>query len=86
MLKHIYLHGHLKEIYSAPLSLEVSSVAEALRGMCVQIPGFREAIREGQYKVCINTPKTLYATKTFSNCSFPFSYVFLPCPIPSLIR
>jgi len=55
MLREVVLHGKLKDLYADPIHLDVISVAEALRGLN-QIKGFRAALREGSYKVCLGEP------------------------------
>lgn len=53
MLRDVYLYGDLKE-YGEHFALDVASVQEAVRALCVQINGIREKIRAGEYHVYID--------------------------------
>lgn len=49
-LKKIVLHGYLKE-FGVSFDLDVSTPAEAVRALRVQIKGFEAAIRKGEFRV-----------------------------------
>ncbi|HDL4123696.1 TPA: tail assembly protein, partial [Mannheimia haemolytica] len=48
----IKFYGNLKK-FGSEFSLEVKDTAEAIRALCTQISGLREALRDGVYKVRI---------------------------------
>lgn len=43
-MKKVMLHGWLGKKFGHVFTLEVSSAAEAVRALCVQVPGFRKAM------------------------------------------
>jgi predicted phage tail protein len=51
MLRTIVLHGSLAAQFGSSFDLEVKSPAEAIRALIIQIKGFRQAFREGHYRV-----------------------------------
>lgn len=55
MLRTIKLHGELGEQFSPSYNLAVETPAEAVRALCVQLPGFERALRDGEW-VCIRGP------------------------------
>ena len=46
----IVLHGALAR-FGAPVALDVTSAAEAIRALCAQLPGFRQQLQQGQYRL-----------------------------------
>lgn len=46
----VYLHGKLAE-FGESFEMEVYDIAEAIRGLCSQLPDFRMMLREGYYRV-----------------------------------
>ncbi len=50
-MRTIVLHGDLAERFGASFDLDVKSPVEAVRALIVQIKGFRQAFREGHYRV-----------------------------------
>lgn len=50
MLRTVVLHGALAQ-FGASFDLDVKSPVEAIRALIVQIRGFRQALREGHYRV-----------------------------------
>ncbi len=50
----IHLHGHLSQ-YGSGFRLSVNSVGEAVRAIGVQIAGFLEALKEGEYRVILGS-------------------------------
>ncbi len=46
----IVLHGGLAQ-FGGPFSLSVASPAEAIRALCIQIKGFRDALKTGHYRL-----------------------------------
>lgn len=51
MLRTVVLHGALAARFGATFELEVTSPAEALRALMLQIRGFRQAFRDGDYRI-----------------------------------
>jgi predicted phage tail protein len=51
MLRTIVLHGALGAEFGPSFRLDVVSAAEAVRALCLQIRGFRNALRRGHYRV-----------------------------------
>ena len=50
MLRKIVLHGSLEE-YGKEFNLDISTPAEAVRALCCQIKGLKDAIRMGEFRV-----------------------------------
>lgn len=46
-----HLHGSLKARFGGPFSLAVRDTAEAVRALCAQLTGFRDALTQGQWQV-----------------------------------
>ena len=51
MLRTVVLHGALAARFGSSFELDIKSPAEALRALMLQIKGFRQAFREGNYRV-----------------------------------
>lgn len=51
MLRTVVLHGALGTQFGAAFQLDVKSPAEAVRALIVQVKGFRQAFRQGHYRV-----------------------------------
>jgi predicted phage tail protein len=51
MLRKIVLHGRLGKRFGRSFKLDVESPAEALRALILQLRGFREHLREGNYRI-----------------------------------
>ncbi|MGR4927265.1 hypothetical protein ACIPUD_10710 [Bradyrhizobium sp. CAR08] len=51
MLRAVVLHGALASRFGKTFELDVKSPAEAIRALIVQIRGFRQALREGDYHI-----------------------------------
>jgi predicted phage tail protein len=51
MLRTVVLHGALGAQFGASFDLDVKSPVEAIRALIVQVKGFRQALREGHYRV-----------------------------------
>ncbi|MGI0119680.1 hypothetical protein [Zooshikella sp. RANM57] len=51
MLRKIKLHGFLADKFGTEFMLDVSTVSECIRALSLQIKGFEEAIKGGQYRV-----------------------------------
>jgi len=49
----VTLHGNLKARFGGPFSLAVMTPAECVRALCSQIPEFRNALAEGEYRVLV---------------------------------
>lgn len=47
----VILHGNLKARFGGPFSLAVMTPAECVRALCSQLPGFREVLADGEYRV-----------------------------------
>jgi predicted phage tail protein len=50
-MRTIVLHGRLAALFGPSFDLDVRSPAEAVRALIVQIRGFRQALREGHYRI-----------------------------------
>lgn len=50
MLTKVHLHGHLAQ-FGGPYELDVQHAPEAARALCMQVDGFRDALKEGSYKI-----------------------------------
>lgn len=46
----VFLHGKLAK-FGDRFDMQVFDIAEAIRGLCAQLPGFREALEQGYYRV-----------------------------------
>lgn len=51
MLRRVHLHGALKKIHDGPIEVVADTVAEAIRLVSLQLPGFRPNAREGRKRV-----------------------------------
>lgn len=54
-MRDVYLHGSLRQ-FGRHFRLAVTTPAEAVRALCIQIKGLRAAIREGVYRVVVGAP------------------------------
>lgn len=52
MLRQIKLYGNLAERYGSEFNLAVETPAEAIRALCVQLRGFEQDVRAGEF-VCV---------------------------------
>lgn len=52
MLRTIHLHGSLAKTFGDSFKLDVLTPAEAVRALCIQLKGFMEAIKAGEWR-CI---------------------------------
>lgn len=50
-MKKVFLHGYLGEKFGKEFCLDVQNPPEAIRALSVQIPGFEQTIREGEWHV-----------------------------------
>lgn len=50
-MKTLHLYGYMKDKYGGSFDLDVSTPAEAVRALSVQLPGFGEDIRQGNWHV-----------------------------------
>lgn len=50
-MKTLNLYGSLQEKYPGEFKMEVSTPAEAIRAMCIQLPGFEEEIKAGNWRL-----------------------------------
>lgn len=51
MLRTVVLHGALASQFGPSFVLDVKSPAEAMRALILQLSGFRQALRQGEYRV-----------------------------------
>lgn len=51
MIRTIHLHGDLGQHFQNQIRMDVASCAEAIRALCTMLPGFREHIQCGAYRV-----------------------------------
>lgn len=75
-MREIRLHGRLGEVCGAVHRLEVDSIHEAIRAMCVRRPAFADLLNDSQYRVLVgeiavgpDDIKTLHADEQ------PFTFV-----------
>lgn len=54
--RRVYLHGSLRR-FGKTFDLAITSPADAVRALALQIPGFRAALRDGYYRVVTGAPK-----------------------------
>lgn len=54
-MRDVYLHGSLRQ-FGKHFRLAVTTPAEAVRALCIQIKGLRAAIRDGFYRVIVGAP------------------------------
>ena len=57
MLRKIKLYGYLKEKYGDEYLLAVDTPAEAVRALGIQLPGFKDLVRKGEFHVLIGDKK-----------------------------
>lgn len=50
-MKSFHLYGSLEKEFGGPFNVDVVTPAEAIRALCVQLPGFEAAIRKGNWRV-----------------------------------
>lgn len=50
-MNEVHLHGRLKEEFGGPFQLEIRDAKEAIRALGIQIPGFIQAIQNGDWRV-----------------------------------
>lgn len=50
-MRTLHLHGPLKARFGESFLLDIATPAEAVRALCVQLPGFESAIRAGDWHV-----------------------------------
>lgn len=53
MIREVNLHGVLAERYGREFRLDVMSVTEAVRALCVQLRGFRNTVARGEFQVLV---------------------------------
>lgn len=57
MLRTVHLHGRLSERFAPSYELDCASPAEAMRALLFQVPGFRDELKEGEYRICVVHPE-----------------------------
>lgn len=50
-MKSFHLYGSLEKDFGGPFNVDVATPAEAIRALCVQLPGFEAAVRKGNWRV-----------------------------------
>lgn len=50
-MKTLYLYGSLRNTFGESFKMDVATPAEAIRGMCIQLPGFEAAIKAGNWRM-----------------------------------
>lgn len=50
-MKTLNLYGSMQEKYPGVFKMEVATPAEAIRAMCIQIPGFEDDIKAGNWRL-----------------------------------
>ena len=61
MLRDIVLHGSLRRRFGTCFRMDVVSPVEAVRALIVQLKGFRQHLREGNFRVIRGPRKTGHA-------------------------
>ncbi|NJL06971.1 MAG: tail assembly protein [Methylacidiphilales bacterium] len=51
MIRDVYLHGALGERFGRCVSIDVDTPIDAVRALSYLLPGFRQAIRDGHYRI-----------------------------------
>ena len=57
MIRDVHLYGEAGRRFGRHFRLDIHSPAEAVRALCTLRPGFREAIREGYWRVIVGPPR-----------------------------
>lgn len=57
MIRAVHLYGALGRRFGRHFRLDIHSPAEAMRALTVLRPGFRQAIREGYWRVIVGQPR-----------------------------
>ena len=57
MIRDVHLYGALGRRFGRHFRLDIHSPAEAMRALTVLRPGFRQAIREGYWRVIVGRPR-----------------------------
>jgi predicted phage tail protein len=63
-LRRVHLHGPLKKLHDGPIEVNADTVAEAIRLVSLQLPGFRPNAKTGYQKIQVagcNTVEDLFA-------------------------
>lgn len=50
-MKTLHLHGSIKDKYPGLFKMDVATPGEAIRAMCIQLPGFEEEIKAGNWRL-----------------------------------
>ena len=50
-MKTVHLYGHMLEKFGGPFNLDIETPAEAVRALCVQLPGFEMEVRKADWRV-----------------------------------
>lgn len=61
MIRDIYIHGRLGQKYGRHFRLDVATAPEAFHALAVQLPGFRESVSRGTFRVIRGDKATGYA-------------------------
>lgn len=56
-MRKIILHGRLRDRFGGPFSLAVANVAEAVRGLAVNLTGFTAELKIGAYRIIVGSRK-----------------------------
>jgi predicted phage tail protein len=51
MMRTIVLHGQLRSQFGKSFQLDVKTISEAVRALCCQLPGLRQTLSRGHYRV-----------------------------------
>lgn len=82
-MKTIYLHGILRDKYGEKLVWQVDSPRDALRGMMVQLPEFRQELSQGMFQIVLGDRETgiaLGADDLDFRAPDEFHYHVIPVP------
>lgn len=56
-LRTFHIHGELGKRYQPAYSLAVDTITEGVRAICIQVKGFSDTLKEGEYMVFRGNPK-----------------------------
>jgi predicted phage tail protein len=55
MIREVHLHGNLAAEFGEVFRLDIATCAEAVRALCQMVPGFRQKVEAGSYRVIRGT-------------------------------
>ena len=86
-LKQVVLHGYLGDEFGPVFNLDVDTPAEAVRALAVQLKGFAQSVRRGEFRVLRGSPKKKHRMLDEEECQARFGTSselhIVPVPIGS---